>query len=552
MFLLLAGLLCLGMSAAAAQSSHTGVTASALGSANLRAAASIDSAIVGEIQAGVSYPVIGRSEFYPWLLLGDSDTQQPKGWVYETLLAVSGSIIRVPISALQVDPAASTATVLPSPGALPTAAIVATLTATAPPYAVYGTVLGEVNVRHGPSVDYPRAGVAFAGERFEISGYHTQFPWLRIVYPASASGNAWIARDLLDIRGDIFATAPVSQLQFQLPPATATPQMVQAVGLPGASPAPLSAAFANLGESLWTLLLDSGFDPQTSRFGALYVMDLATRQAFAFGGEYAFSGTSLNKVAILAKLYALLNAPPTLDMATDMLNTMICSENAATNRLLSAIGNGSEWLGAQAVSEFLARQGMRNSYLTAPFATVGTPEPPPFPIVAPNSSAEQVKAQADFSNQLVVADIGALLAGIYDCAYGAASPFGSGIEPRECRQMLHVMSNNTVDALLKTGAPAATRVAHKHGWIPDTHGNAALFFTPGGDYVVAMLLFQPEWLNFQASLPLFTEVSRRIYNHFNPQQPYLDERDWTIPDVNSCNYFGDALALDLLQWQWDE
>ena len=299
------------------------------------------------------------------------------------------------------------------------------------------------------------------------------------------------------------------------------------------------------------LLLDSGFDPQTSRFGALFVMDLSTRQAFAFGDEFAFSGTSLNKIAILAALYELLSAPPSVDMSTDILNTMICSENAATNRLLSAIGNGSAWLGAQAVTDFLARHGWHGSFLTAPFTTIGTPEPPPYPIVPPQTAADPVKAQADYSNQVVVTEIGALLAGIYDCAYGSSAQFGSGLDARECRQMLHVMSNNTVDALLKTGAPADTRVAHKHGWIPDTHGNAALFFTPGGDYVVAMLLFQPEWLNFQESLPLFTEVSRRIYNFFNAQQPYLDDRDWTIPDVNSCNYFGDALVADLLAWQWD-
>ncbi len=548
--LLLAGLLCLCLSAVGAQPASTGVTASALGSANLRAAAAINSPIVGEIQSGASYPVIGRSEFYPWLLLGDRDTAQPKGWVYETLVAVNGNVFRVPLSVLEV--AQAPPTVAATPGITPAApAAIATAPPTPQSYTVSGSVRGEVNIRHGPGVDYPRAGVAFAGEDFEISGYHTQFPWLRIVYPASADGQAWIARDLLEVSGDIFTTAPVSQTRFNLPAATATPPVLRAVSIQGARPASLSPGFAALGEALWELLLESGFDPQTSRFGALFVMDLFTREAFTFGDEYAFSGTSLNKIAILAKLYELLSAPPTLDMATDILNTMICSENAATNRLLSAIGNDSVWLGAQAVSEFLVRQGMRNSFLTAPFTTVGTPEPPPFPIVAPNSSADQVKAQADFSNQLVVSDIGALLAGIYDCAYGNGGIFSEGIEPRECRQMLHVMSNNTVDALLKSGAPADTRVAHKHGWIPDTHGNAALFFTPGGDYVIAMLLFQPEWLNFQESLPLFAEVSRRVYKHFNPQQPYLDERDWTIPDVNSCNYFGDALAVDLLQWQWD-
>ena len=55
--------ICFGM--ALAQPTDTGLTASALGSANLRAAASIDAAVVGEIQAGTRYSVLGRSELYP-------------------------------------------------------------------------------------------------------------------------------------------------------------------------------------------------------------------------------------------------------------------------------------------------------------------------------------------------------------------------------------------------------------------------------------------------------------------------------------------------------
>ena len=59
-----------------------------------------------------------------------------------------------------------------------------------------------------------------------------------------------------------------------------------------------------LANELWNLLLENDFDPQTSRFGALFFMDLASNEAFTFGDEYAFSGTSLNKIAILVKLYA--------------------------------------------------------------------------------------------------------------------------------------------------------------------------------------------------------------------------------------------------------
>ena len=234
---------------------------------------------------------------------------------------------------------------------------------------------------------------------------------------------------------------------------------------------------------------------------------------------------------------------------------MICSENAATNRLLSIIGGGNTYYGAEAVSELFQQLGLSRSFLIAPFTTIGTPEPPPFPLMFPATAADQIKAEPDLSNQLTVVEIGSLLANLHQCAYGRGGAlidkFGDRIEARECRQMLHVMSNNTVDALLKSGVPADTRVAHKHGWIADTHGNAALFFTPGGDYVIAMMLFQPQWLDFQESLPLFAEVSRRVYNHFNADKPQQSGREWFIPDVNSCNYFGDPLIGDLLQSTWD-
>jgi beta-lactamase class A len=285
-------------------------------------------------------------------------------------------------------------------------------------------------------------------------------------------------------------------------------------------------------------------------------MDLGSGEAFAFGDEYAFSGTSLNKIAILVKLYAVLDTPPSIETATDILNTMICSETAATNRLLSVIGSGDTYYGAGAVTELFQRLGLSRSFLIAPFTTIGTPEPPPFPLVFPVTAADQIKAEPDPSNQLTAVEIGALLANIHQCAYGRGGAllqsFGEALNGRECRQMLHVMSNNTFDALLKSGAPADTRVAHKHGWIADTHGNAALFFTPGGEYVLAMMLFQPQWLDFQDSLPLFAEVSRHVYNHYNPEQPQPAGREWFIPDVNSCNFFGDPLVGDLLQSTWDQ
>ena len=120
-------------------------------------------------------------------------------------------------------------------------------------------------------------------------------------------------------------------------------------------------------------------------------------------------------------------------------------------------------------------------------------------------------AGADPWNRIRARDVGRQLASLYYCAReedrGLTAP---GLDARECRQALQVMRANTVDALLKAGAPADTAVAHKHGWIADTHGNAALFSTPGGDFVIVLLLHQPQWLEFQRSLPLMAEVSRLV------------------------------------------
>ena len=538
----------------------SGITAQALGQANLRAGDNINSALIGEITTGTAYPVLGRSQFYPWLLLGSPGTTSPIGWVYETLVVVSGNLDQAPVSHLKLDDAPATATATstayPSPSARPDATLSLNATSTPSParFGVSGEVVGEVNIRYGPGIDYPRVGVARAGQEFAITGYHTQFHWVRIHFESLPNKQAWIARDLLRISGDLFSAPAISQTRLNLPPLSATPPAISGGGV--GEGVPLSTGFRILADHLWNLVLERGFDPQTSRFGALFVLDLGSGEAFSFGDDIAFSGTSINKIAILTALYTQLEAPPSISLATDIANTMICSENVATNRLLSMLGGGNTYYGAEAVSGFYERLGWSRSFITAPFTTIGTPEPPPGPINLPKTSADQVKANPDLSNQLTVSEAGALLGGIYRCAYRDEGPlietFGNRLEPRECRQILHVMSNNTVDALLKAGVPADTRVAHKHGWIADTHGNAALFFTPGGDYVIAMMLYQPEWLNFQESLPLIAEVSRRVYNYFNPGAPQPEIRDGYIPEAGSCDYNGDPLVIDIMQPVWSD
>src|SRR5690606_12715586 len=145
---------------------QSSVTAEAVGQANLRAMPNVEATMLGQIVAGTRYPVIGRSEFFPWYLLGDPTTNQPLGWVFADLVTVQGDINSVALSTLDlsdVTPVSTPAVSTPaaSQTAVPSTAPISTPTPTSN---VTGTVLGEINIRYGPGVDFPRIGVARAGE----------------------------------------------------------------------------------------------------------------------------------------------------------------------------------------------------------------------------------------------------------------------------------------------------------------------------------------------------------------------------------------------------
>jgi uncharacterized protein YraI/beta-lactamase class A len=539
----------------------SGVYAEAVGQANLRARPDLNSAQVGEISVGTIYPILGRSEFYPWVLLGNRDSFLPVGWVFVDLVTVYGDLNQVPFSSVDVNEAPRpTVTLTPidlvaAQGGNIDQIIVSTATApTLTPTAnfqVRGAVLNEINVRYGPGVDYPALNRAFEGDVFEITAYHTQFPWVQVRYTDSPNGFAWIAADLLDITGDLYRLPAITTTRFDLPELTPTPSVRQASDLPGQA-AQISPQFAALGDRIWNLILDADFLPESTRFGAVYLQDLQTGEAITFGNDIAFSGTSINKIPILLEYFDTLDGYPNGPEAVDVANTMICSENVATNRLLSVIGDGDQILGAEDTTQLLHDLGLQNTFLTAPFEIPSTiaPTPPPRPIIAPETEADQTRANPNPTNQMTVDEMGYLLSTVYDCAYHEAGSlianFDNKFTPQECRKALHIMSNNTVDALLKAGVPVGIRVAHKHGWINDTHGNAAVIFTPGGDYVLVMMLYQPTWLDFSESLPLIAEVSREVYNYYNPNEPLAQVRQGYIPTVDECNYtFDDPLVGEI-------
>jgi uncharacterized protein YraI len=537
---------------------QSGVTAEAVGQANVRATTDVNATLITQIQAGTRYPVLGRSAFYPWLLLGNPTNNQPLGWVFQDLLNVQGDINSLPVSELVIGAAPPTATLAAPQTTLLTTPTVAaspapgsTLQPTTAPTvqsSVIGLVAGEINIRYGPGTEYPRIGVGQAGEQFPIIGWHTQLPWVQISYPQSPNGIGWVAIELLEIQGDLYSLPATSQTSFALPTLTPTPSPIEAVAPFEASPVPLSPGFQALGEQIFALMLQGGFDPQTSKFGAFFLMDLRTGEALTFGDDIAFSGMSLNKIGILATYFGRFNSPLREEQAYIVAEAMICSENISTNEMLAAIGDGNPYTGAERVSAFLEQLGLRRTFIYTPYANDPfiTPQAPR----TRTTDANQTSAIPDPFNQMTVSEMGSLLDSMYQCAYNETGPllsnFSDQFNPAECRQMLNTMSYNRIGSFIEMGTPLDVRVAHKHGWIADTHGDAALVFSPGGDYILIMALRGPDTLLFGESSVVIEETSRLVYNYFNPTTPLEEVRAATTESA-TCNLLGSPAIESLIR-----
>jgi hypothetical protein len=64
-------------------------------------------------------------------------------------------------------------------------------------------------------------------------------------------------------------------------------------------------------------------------------------------------------------------------------------------------------------------------------------------------------------------------------------------------------------------------VAHRHGWINDTHGDAGIVYTPNGNFVIVMFAHKPGWLPWELSSPMLADIARATYNYFNFEDPYF-------------------------------
>lgn len=257
--------------------------------------------------------------------------------------------------------------------------------------------------------------------------------------------------------------------------------------------------------------------------GSVFVLDLQTGEEIGVNADVAMSGLSIVKIAILLETYRRIDAQPTPDEAKLIRETAIFSGDYSANLLLDVVaGQNNAYLGVDILTESMQRLGLVNTFIVTPYEEPSRAGKAT--LVTPANSRTDVSTNPDVAMQSTAEDMGTLLSMIYYCAKGGGTllaVYPDQIRPDECQAMLDVMELNTEGNLIRFGVPETVPVSHKHGWATNTHGDAGIVFSPGGDYVLVEYLSQPltDWLVVDSSFPILREISWMTYNYFNAQNP---------------------------------
>jgi beta-lactamase class A len=273
----------------------------------------------------------------------------------------------------------------------------------------------------------------------------------------------------------------------------------------------------------------SGFDGVTG----LYMLDLQTGQEIHFAEnngqplgvqpDVAFTASSTAKIPIMVSYFSQFgpeatNQQQTIDSMIDMIRR---SENPPADKFMSALDENS---GPLIVTEKMTALGLENTFMAGYFYQ-GAPLLKT--ITTPANSRTDVITNPDNYNQTTPSDMGMLLEDMYQCAEtgGGAlvAVFPGKINQQTCQQMIDILVQDKLGALLQAGVPEGTRIAHKHGWITnpatgviDNVSDAAIVYSPGGNYIIVVFTYHPVQIIWDTMAnPLFAQLSQAVYNYFN-------------------------------------
>ena len=300
--------------------------------------------------------------------------------------------------------------------------------------------------------------------------------------------------------------------------------------LPINKTSPTHPSFQNLEILLRQIIDTSGFDGVIG----LYVEDLQTGDDINFilnqGTEVttppdvAYTASSTIKIPIMVSAFRRIGDNLDIDTVRNLEDMISKSINSASDWLMQNKIDRDR--GPLLVTEDMQTLGLNNTFLGGYFFA-GAPLLEIY--TTPANQRTDVSTDPDPYSQTTPSEIGQLLQDIYQCAMidggSLIAAFPAEITQIECQAMINYLIQDRIALLIQAGVPDGTNVAHKHGWVTDIYGvihdmsDAAIVFSPGGDYVFTIYMYHPVQIVFDPTNELVKELSRAIYNYFNIPSP---------------------------------
>jgi len=273
-------------------------------------------------------------------------------------------------------------------------------------------------------------------------------------------------------------------------------------------------------------LLAQLFEARLASFrgrAGVFMKDLRTGEEINLNAGAAFSGAGLLKLPAVMEAYRRsVDAP---DEATAQLIAAALQteqSNQPANALLAALGNGDAAAGAGDVTALARALGLRDTFMALPYDQPITATQA-VSISTPANSKAAFDTGADRALQTTPADMGLLLEMIAQCrdsggALLAVMP--AQFSSQKCEALAAALRDDAPTDVppLLGGVPAGTReVIHRPGGTATMRADAALVYSPGGDYVLVVCLSaldQP--LDWDAANAVMADLSRAAYDYFNP------------------------------------
>ncbi len=258
----------------------------------------------------------------------------------------------------------------------------------------------------------------------------------------------------------------------------------------------------------------------------IYLMDLRSGDELhilTWNGEdiptdpdVAITAGSTIKIGIATAYFRYFDMPLDPDSEGLLADMITLSGNESSDQLMEELDRVR---GPLLVTDTLQQLGMENSFI-AGFFRLGAPLLRSYQ--TPANSRADIDTNPDPYNQTTAAEMGWLLTDLYRCGRDGGTiraVFPEEITPQECRRVLDLLAQNKIAVLLEAGVPEGTRLAHKHGWTGsplEWLGDSGVVYTPGGDYVLSVFLWDEQPMVWQPTSALVGHVSEGVYNFFNP------------------------------------